>query len=83
MELLKHSKSPVSSRYTVTREKKCTLLPFSFLNIMLSNLNFGPESKVLLTVSDAEVQQVMPTASEIYFKPEETGTIKFFLSRPF
>lgn len=50
---------------------------------MFSNLNFAPESRVLLTVNDTEVQQVMATASEFYFKPEETGTIKFFLSRPF
>lgn len=50
---------------------------------MSSNLNFALEGNILLTVNDTEVNQVMPTTSEIYFKPEETGTIKFFLSRPF
>lgn len=77
MKLLKHSKLQ-SVQDTITREKKFILLPFSFLNIMFSSLNFAPESRVLLTANDTEVQQVMPTASEIYFKPEETGTIKFF-----
>lgn len=51
---------------------------FSCLIVMLSNLNFAPEGNILLTVNETEVNQVMPTTSEIYFKPEETGTIKFF-----
>lgn len=50
---------------------------------MSSNLNFALEGNILLTVNDTEVNEVMPTTSEIYFKPEETGPIKFFLSRPF
>lgn len=50
---------------------------------MFSNLNLAPEGNIVLTVNDTEGNQVMPTTSEIYFKPEETGAIKFFLSRQF
>lgn len=44
---------------------------------MFSNLNFAPESRVLLTENDTEVQQVMPTASEIYFNLKRQEQLNF------
>lgn len=39
---------------------------------MFSTLNFAPECRALLTENtDIGVQQITPTASDIYLKPED------------